>query len=83
MHGPSTGEDPGSTGEHLSGLREAHLAALAEQIGFQSTRLVDATSLYNAMSDARFVRRRSTPTDVSWLAVALALCVLAFHFRPD
>jgi mxaL protein len=83
MHGPSTGEDPGSTGEHLSSLREAHLGALAEQIGFQSARLVDADSLYAAMSDERFVRRRSTPTDVSWIAIALALCGLAFHFRPD
>jgi mxaL protein len=83
MQGPSTGEDPGSAGEHLSGLREAHLGALAEQIGFQSARLVDAASLYTAMSDKRFVRRRSTPTDVSWIAVALALCVLAWHFRPD
>jgi mxaL protein len=83
MHGPSTGEDPGSAGEHLSGLREAHLGALAEQIGFQSTRLVDAASLYTAMSDTRFVRRRSVPTDVSWIPVALALCVLAFRFRPN
>lgn len=82
MHGPSTGEDPGSAGEHLSGLREAHLGALAEQIGFQSARLVGAASLYTAMSDARFVRRRSTPTDISWIPVALALCVLAVHFRP-
>jgi mxaL protein len=83
MQGPSTGEDPGSAGEHLSGLREAHLGALAEQIGFQSARLVDAASLYTAMSDERFVRRRSTPTDVSWIPVALALCVLAFRFWPE
>jgi mxaL protein len=82
MHSPSTGEGPSSAGEHLSGLREAHLGALAEQIGFQSARLVDAASLYTAMSDERFVRRRSTPTDVSWIPVALALCMLAFRFRP-
>jgi mxaL protein len=83
MHGPSTGEGPGSAGEHLSGLREAHLGALAEQIGFQSARLVDAGSLYTALSDKRFVRRRPTPTDISWIPVALALCVLVFRFRPD
>lgn len=83
MNGPSTGEDPGSTGEHLSGLREAHLGALAEQIGFQSARLIDANTLYTAMSDPRFVRRRSTATDISWIPVALALCLLAFRFRPD
>lgn len=82
MQGASTGEGPSSAGEHLSGLREAHLGALAEQIGFQSTRLADAATLYTAMSDERFVRRRSTPTDVSWMLVALALCVLAFHYRP-
>jgi mxaL protein len=83
FQGPSTGEDPGSGGEHLSGLREAHLGALAEQIGFQSARLVDAASLYVAMSDRRFVRRRSTPTDLSRIPVALALLLLAFRFRPD
>ena len=82
MQGASTGEGPSSAGEHLSGLREAHLGALAEQVGFQSTRLADAATLYTAMSDERFVRRRSTPTDVSWMLVALALCVLAFHYRP-
>lgn len=83
MHGPPTGEDPRSGGEHLSGLREAHLGALAEQIGFQFVRLADTNALYTAMSDRRFVRRRSTPTDVSWIPVALALCLLAFRFRPD
>jgi mxaL protein len=79
---PSTGEDPGAGGEHLSAMREAHLAGLAEQIGFQSTRLVDADSLYAALTDQRFVRRRSTPTDVAWVPVALALGVLTIRFRP-
>ena len=83
MHGPATGENPGVPAEHLSGLREAHLGALAEQIGFQFARLVDASTLYAAMSDRRFVRRRSTPTDVAWIPVVLALCMLAFRFRPD
>ena len=83
MHGPATGENPGAPAEHLSGLREAHLGALAEQIGFQFARLVDASTLYAAMSDRRFVRRRSTPTDVAWIPVVLALCMLAFRFRPD
>jgi mxaL protein len=84
MQGPPTGENPGSSGgEHLSGMREAHLGALAEQIGFQFMRLNDADSLYAALTDQRFVRRRSTPTDVSWIPVVLALCVLALRFRPD
>jgi len=83
MHGPSVDEAPGAGAEHLSGLREAHLGALAEQIGFQFARLVDASALYTAMSDRRFARRRSTSTDVAWIPVALALCLLAFRFRPD
>jgi mxaL protein len=83
LQGPSIGEGSRSGGEHLSGLREAHLSALAEQIGFQSTRLVDAAGLYTAMSEPRFARRRWVPTDVSWMPVALAMCLLAFRFRPD
>ncbi|MDY6948817.1 MAG: vWA domain-containing protein [Pseudomonadota bacterium] len=83
LQGPSTGESPAAGGEQLSGLREAHLGALAEQIGFQFTRLVDAAGLYTAMSDPRFARRRWMPTDISWLAVALAMGLLAFRFRPD
>lgn len=82
MQRPSTGEDPGSGGEHLSAMRAAHLSALAEQIGFQFAPLVDADSLYTALTDGRLVRRRSTPTDVSWAPVALALGMLAFRFRP-
>jgi hypothetical protein len=44
---------------------------------------VDAASLYAAMTDQRFVRRRSTATDLSWIPIALAALVLAVHFRPD
>jgi mxaL protein len=83
LQGPATGEGPGAGGEHLSGLREAHLGAVAEQVGFQSARLVDAASLYTAMTDQRFVRRRSTATDLSWIPMALAALVLLVHFRPD
>jgi mxaL protein len=85
MQGPYVDEDSGAGAgvEHLSGLREAHLAALAEQSGFQFARLMDAATLYTTMSDPRFVRRRSTPTDVSWIPVVLALCMLAVRFRPD
>jgi mxaL protein len=83
LHGPSSGEGPVLATEHLSGLREAHLGALAEQVGFQYATLVDAASLHAAMSDPRFVHRRSTPTDLSWIPLALALLLLAFRFRPD
>ena len=79
----STGERATSSGEHLSSLREGHLRTLASQVGFEYRRLTDAPALGTAITDRRFVRRRSTSTDVSWLPVALAVMVLAFHFRPQ
>lgn len=80
---PPTGEPASSSGEHLSYLRESHLRTLAHEIGFEYARLSDPRSLATVMTDQRFVRRRSTWTDVSWAPVALALIILAFHFRPD
>jgi len=72
-----------TSGEHLSGLREAHLRALAGQVRFDYARLGDLGSLSTAMRDHRFARRRATPTDLSWLPAALAMVLLAVRFRPD
>ncbi len=69
--------------EHLSGLREAHLKAMAEQVGFEYARLTDVASLGKALFDARFAVRHATPTDLSWLPASIALLILVFTFRPD
>jgi mxaL protein len=69
--------------EHLSGLREAHLKAMAEQVGFEYARLTDAASLGKALFDSPFAVRRATPTDLSWLPASIALLILAFIFRPE
>jgi len=68
--------------EHLSGLREQHLQTLAQRLQLDYVRLTDQSSLSKAMRDSRFARRRPVPTDLSWLAAALALVVLAVRFRP-
>jgi mxaL protein len=68
--------------EHLSGLREQHLQTLAQQLQLDYVRLTDQSSLNKAMQDSRFARRRPVPTDLAWLAAALALALLAVRFRP-
>lgn len=73
----------GGGSEHLSGLREAHLQALANRIGFDYARLTGPGSLRAAMQDERFARRRPTPVDLSWIPVSFALLLLALRFRPD
>lgn len=73
----------GMASEHLSGLREAHLQALARQLGFEYAHLTGPASLGTALRDPRFVRRRPAPTDLYWLAVAAAVVLLAVRFRPD
>jgi mxaL protein len=69
--------------EHLSALREPHLQALADQLGFKYARLSGLTSLSTALLDPRFARRRATPTDLYWLPAALAVLLLGMRFRPD
>ncbi|WP_116810084.1 vWA domain-containing protein [Steroidobacter cummioxidans] len=69
--------------EHLSGLREPHLQALADQVGFNYARLTDLASLSKALRDQRFARRRPTPTDLYWLPASIAVLLLALRFRPD
>ncbi|HEY6643375.1 vWA domain-containing protein [Povalibacter sp.] len=69
-------------GEHLSGLREAHLRSLSEQIRFGYARLSDLGSLSDAMRDPDFARRRPSPTDLSWVPVALSMLLLVARYRP-
>jgi mxaL protein len=69
--------------EQLSSLREAHLRAVAERVGFAYTRLTTPDSLATAMRDARFVRRAPAPTDFYWIPLGIALLLLVIHFRPD
>jgi mxaL protein len=68
--------------EHFSALREQHLTSLAHLLNLDYARLTDAKSLSAAMTDDRFGRRRQVPTDLSWLAEALALLLLIVRFRP-
>ncbi|HEY0680981.1 MAG TPA: VWA domain-containing protein [Steroidobacter sp.] len=69
--------------EHLSALREPHLQALADRVGFNYARLSGPTSLSETLRDPRFARRRPTPTDLYWLPAAIAVLLLAMRFRPD
>ena len=69
--------------EHLSAVREPHLRALSEQLGFNYARLRGPASLSETLRDPRFARRRPEPTDLYWLPVALAVLILALRFRPD
>lgn len=69
--------------EHLSGVRESHLRALADQLGFEYARLTGPASLSEVLRDQRFARRRPAPTDLFWLPAALAVLLLVMRFRPD
>jgi mxaL protein len=69
--------------EHLSALRTQYLETLASRLELTYVRLTDEASLSKAMRDKRFMRRRPVPTDVSWIAAALALGLLAIRFRPE
>ncbi len=72
------GSAPSQRSEHLSGLREAHLQALAARTGLGYTRLDDAAGLAAAMRDARHARTRELPTDLTWMPVALALALVCW-----
>jgi len=69
--------------EHLSGLREPHLRALADQVGFDYARMTGPTSLSQTLRDPRYARRRPTPTDLFWLPASIAVLLLVMRFRPD
>jgi mxaL protein len=68
--------------EHLSGLRETYLQALAKRVGFGYARLVDEASLSATMNDPKLARSRAVATDVYGLPVGLALLLLALRFWP-
>lgn len=79
----SSGNTGAPATEHLSALREPHLQALANQLGFHYARLAKLTSLSTAVRDQRFARQRPTPTDLYWLPTTLAVLLLGMRFRPD
>jgi len=85
IQAPSTDAGSGArvVAEHLSGLREAYLQALAKRVGFEYLRLADEGSLSAAMKDPRLARRRPVPADLYWLPAALALLLLATRFWPN
>jgi len=68
--------------EHFSGLRAQHLQSLAQRLDLDYARLTDQKSLGDAMQERRFARHRQVPTDVSWIAAAVALVLLTVRFRP-
>lgn len=78
---PDHDQEPPST-EHLSNLHEAHLQALARQVGFEYARLTDAEFLAKPLRDARFATALPVPTDLSWLPASLALLMLVVRFAP-
>lgn len=81
---PTSSDNTGAPAtEHLSALREPHLQALADQLGFHYARLSGLESLSTTLRDQRFARRRLTPTDLFWLPASLAVLLLAMRFRPD
>jgi len=81
--GGEPGAAPGTQPrEHLSSLREGHLRQLAQEVGFDYRRLTTLQSMSDAMREPRFARRTRQPTDVGWMAAALALLLLVIRFRP-
>jgi mxaL protein len=91
--GRQTG-DPGAAGgsgsnpsglqghEELSEVREPHLRALAQEVGFEYEHLERTDTLAAAMDDPRFARRTPTPTPIGWIPALAALILLAIRFRP-
>ena len=71
------------TTEQLSALRETHLKAVAERVGFGYARLTSPESLGTAMRDPRLIRRKDAPMDFYWLPVLAAVALLVSRFRPD
>ncbi|HET7528106.1 MAG TPA: vWA domain-containing protein, partial [Burkholderiaceae bacterium] len=75
-------QSPGTSSEHLSALHEAHLEALARQVGFGYARLRSIESIRPVLHDPHAAQRVMVPTDLSPLPVAAALMLLALHFMP-
>jgi mxaL protein len=68
--------------EHLSELREPHLRMLAARTGLQYAGLRDPAALAVLMRDPRLARPVTVPIDLYGVPAALALLLLALHFRP-
>jgi len=85
--GTGTQNTPGtstvSSHEELSEVREPHLRALAQDVGFDYMHLTSLESLGAVMQDARFARRRRAPTDIGWIPALAALVMLVVRFRPS
>ena len=79
---PSAGRQAAGR-EHLSSLHETHLQQLAQQVGFNYTRLSQTASLRDAMLDRSYAQREPVSTDLSWLPASVALLLLGLRFRPD
>lgn len=69
--------------EQLSTLREPHLRALADRVGFGYMRLTTRGSIREAMLDPHLVRRDRAATDLTWLPLSGALLLLLSRFLPD
>ena len=72
----------GQSHEHLSELRESHLRAVAKLIGLGYRRLTTTEALAAAVLEPSLARNRPTPTDVRWVAAAMALGLLVWRFAP-
>jgi mxaL protein len=68
--------------EERSWLHDAHLRNLAAEVGFGYATLQGDDDLATLLRDERLARVRRVPTDLSWVPAALALALLACHFRP-
>lgn len=78
----SAGDGEPRSHEHLSELREAHLRMLAGRTGLAYSALRDPRALARLMRDPQLARPVRVPTDLSCVPAALALLLLALHFRP-
>ena len=77
----SAGGQPASN-EHLSALHEAHLRMLAGRTGLGYATLRDPAALAVLMREPRLAKRVRVPIDLYGVPAALALLLLALHFRP-
>jgi mxaL protein len=78
----TTGARRPASHEQLSEVREPHLRALAEEVGFEYTHLTRLQSIDAAMQDSRFAHRRPAPAAIGWIPALAALLMLAVRFRP-
>jgi len=68
--------------EHLSELHEPHLRLLAQRTGLGYAPLRDANALAALLRDPRLAHATPVPVDLRALPAAIALVLLALHFRP-